>query len=191
MIMKLTTEHKTELKPILIRLAYFLIGAIIVFLYMRNCEGKTVVVAKTPVLTGTLKNDDSVKNTPEPFTQTNPKPIVMWDSIEVKVENTINMEIFNKYISSKDSISKLNVLLKAITINDFEKTIENDTIKLRMFGKSIGTVTELSADYEIKPISVPIKVPKQTRWGIGVFGGVSIEGKPTIGAGLSYDLIKL
>lgn len=32
--------------------------------------------------------------------------------------------------------------------------------------------------------------PKPKRWGVGVFGGVDILGKPTIGAGVTYDLFQ-
>lgn len=95
------------------------------------------------------------KPIPEPKIIYRDNPTVKED---LTVQNdTVNERLFienvilrQKFKSASDSL-KLAKYDKAIELNDFDKTLENDTIKIYVFGKSRGTVEDLGIDWKIKP----------------------------------------
>ena len=142
--MKLTTEQKTELKPIIIRFAYFVLGAILVFLYMRNCEGKTTVIGKTPVLSGTFKHDTVTK--------------IEYQQIKVKGDQIIKyVPTIREVVVNKNDTAYIAYGKDTIRTQSFTKRFENDTLRLEIFGTVTGRIDSLNAKWLIKPISVPIK----------------------------------
>ena len=167
----------TTLKPILIRLAYFLIGAILVFLLMRNCTGQTITV-KTPVLSGTFKHDTITK--------------IEYQRIVTKGDEVVKyIPTVREIVVNKTDTAYIAYANDTIRTQQFSKAFENDTIKLNIFGTVTGTIDSLNAKWLFKSIKVPVNVPKCSRWGIGVFGGVDYKGTPTGGVGLTYSIFKI
>ena len=82
------------------------------------------------------------------------------------------------YEKSKDSLTRLNLYLEAIKINDYEKVlVDNDTIQITGFAKTRGSLLEYKVDYDIKSFEhtydpeIVIRRPKLSL-GFGVEAGV-------------------
>lgn len=83
-----------------------------------------------------------------------------------------------KYEQAQDSLEKNKLYLEAIKIKKYEKTlVDNDTIQIKGFATTRGSLLDYTVDYRIKPISlsyVPEVVTKRPTLsaGFGVEGGI-------------------
>lgn len=83
-----------------------------------------------------------------------------FDTIDVDTpavkENSVNKKLLKKYQNAKDSLDKLNIFKKTITEKEYNETFENDTIKIKVYSKVIGTLKKQSVNYYIKPSTVKV-----------------------------------
>lgn len=89
----------------------------------------------------------------------------------------------NKYeqaLKDKDSVKQRNLYLEAIKINNYEKIlVNNDSIEIKGYARTRGSILDYSVDYRIKPYShtytpkLIIERPKLSV-GLGIETGVPI-----------------
>lgn len=172
------TEIDTEIKELKHKLFYFLYGAImtiIVVSFIQKCTpeaNRTTTTVTTKTVTGKFqsqkpinkpigqktsgqnlsKNDKSKgkQSTNDNFNQSQDSLIS-----ELLAENE---KLSRDYYLQSDSI-KRGLYEKAIRLNKFSQTFDDQYLKIDVYGVSRGTVESMKADYTIKPQKqeVPIK----------------------------------
>lgn len=185
-------------------ISFILAGVILLLLFTRNCGGDTVVY--TPEIKGTLHDkkpiehkpleevysvgQNKAKNTPRTASKSgkSPEKTIGHDIANIDSLISENKSLKERFAKASDSM-KIAMFNQSAQLNTFDKTLENDTIRIRMYGIVTGKINDIGADYTIKPIKV--KVSKPSRFGIGISAGVDIYGKPNINAGLTYNIIRL
>lgn len=185
-------------------ISIILSAALIIMWLTRDCIGeKTIVIpeVKGTLNTGTPINHKSIvpvinsaqkqaKNSH--FDRAHPENIGAkssdQDSAKIDSLITANTKLKDDFAKASDSI-KTAMHNKAIQLNEFSNTQEDEHLKITMSGIVQGEIKTISASYTIKPKEV--KVPKQSRIGIGIAAGVDIHGNPNLTAGLTYTLWKL
>jgi len=119
------------------------------------------------------------------------KVIEYRDSIKV-IEGEIKV-VEKEVIKYKDKVKYLKEVTEKIvydTVACKEIVAYKDSIIANQDTIIVKQDTVIYLDREIikwQDKIIEVK-PKPKRWGIGVFGGADILGKPTIGAGVTYDL---
>lgn len=109
-----------------------------------------------------------------------PKPITIVE------RDPLNEDLYDKYLKAKDSLERLQMYLDAISIKEYKEVYEDSTITITTYSKTRGDLLEQTNEYYIKPRVIPteINVEKVNQlYGI-IEGGISVDLKPTISAGL-------
>lgn len=179
-----------------------LLGALILLLSWQNFFQKTVEKEPAPI-TVTI---------PEYKGSTGERVIerVVTQPVYIPSTNStiqVDSEWKKKYEQSQDSLEKTKLYLEAIKIKKYEKTlVDNDTIKIKGFATTRGSLLDYTVDYTIKPTSfsyIPevIKERPKLSAGFGIEGGVPtlpntsfllkgeirLENKKGNGLSLGYD----
>lgn len=155
------------------KIFYWTIGLVIlalVLLFLFNdCKGETVVVEtkevkgkfeavkpiNNPILntpkSGELENPNTSNNSSSSTSAKNAQVQKLIDSLR---NRNIQLEIAFAKSKNKDSL-----YLKAIELNSFSQTFEDEFLKTDVSGISRGTVESLKLDYTIKSRKETVKVP--------------------------------
>ena len=117
----------------------------------------------------------------------------------------VDSEWKKKYEEAVDSLEKQQIFLESIKINEYEKTfVDNDTIQIKGFATTRGSLLDYSVDWTIKSRAISIDIEPEVRrprlqaeYGAGVYltpNQIYIplelglrEGKYGIGARVQYD----
>lgn len=89
-------------------------------------------------------------------------------------------EKYEQALKDKDSITQRNLYLEAIKINTYEQVlVDNDSIEIKGYARTRGSLLDYSVDYRIKPIDftyTPEIVTRRPRlsMGLDVEAGVPI-----------------
>lgn len=185
-------------------ISIILAAALIIMWLTRDCSGEKTIV--TPEVKGTLNTGTPINHTPLVVDNSKPNypgsktakngvisvinPTNTDVSSRAKIDSLVqvNTKLKDDFAKASDSI-KTAMHNKAIQLNEFSNTQEDEHIKITMSGIVQGEIKTISASYTIRPKEV--KVPKQSRIGIGIAAGVDIHGSPNLTAGLTYILWKL
>ena len=80
-------------------------------------------------------------------------------------KQSIDSTWYNKYVQLKDSVEKQKLFEKAITVNEYYETWEDNDLELEMWAKVRGELLSLDPKYKIKGFKLPdtldVKVPVQ------------------------------
>ena len=85
----------------------------------------------------------------------------------------IDSSLYKEYAELKDSIAKDSLFKKAITINDYKETVEDDTIKIDLSLKVRGELLNYQLGYKTKPrnilldTTITVPVPRSSNFYIG------------------------
>lgn len=125
-----------------------LIGSLIVILLWQNFFSK---VEKQPVpvtITVPEKNGTTGQKIIERVVT---QPIYITDTKETI---TVDSKWKEKYEKAKDSLEKSKLYLEAIKIKEYKKIlVDNDTIQIKGFATTRGSLLDYTVDYKIKPSS--------------------------------------
>lgn len=125
---------------------------------------------------------------------------------QIKVDS-VWKEKYEQALKDKDSITQRNLYLEAIKINTYDKVlIDNDSIEIKGYARTRGSLLDYSVDYRIKSSNftyTPKIVKQRPRFtmGLGVEagvpvlstssfvlkGGICFENKKGNGFSLGYD----
>ena len=170
--------------------------AIVLFLFLKGCDGNgETIIVKHPEVPGTTKaikpetteikwpekgqrnsvfnsnNNVKANKIDKPNGQQKDYWKAKSDSL---LKENLRMQVAFAKSKIKDSLYK-----KAIQINAFKHTWDNDTIKATVSGLARGTVEQLKLDYTIKATSQTVKVPQTV---FRLLGGIE--------TGMTKDLSK-
>lgn len=175
--MNLTNTERTQLTTIWSKfkttctIGFFVVLIIPMF---KQCQPKQTITTYTPTITGTLHDTIS---------------ITKYQQIKIKGdERKIYQTVVKEVIVNKTDTAYMSIA-DTIRTQKFSKIMENDTIKLTLFGQVTGTIDSLNAKYTIKPIKTTVTIPKRSRFGLGLSAGYSVTGVPYLGVGVNYQLI--
>lgn len=119
----------------------------------------------------------------------------------------VDSEWKKKYEEAFDSLEKQQIFLESIKINEYEKVlVDNDTIQIRGFATTRGSLLDYSVDWTIKPNTVPVDIEPEVRrprlqaeYGAGIYitpnqiyTPIELglrEGKYGIGVRAQYDAL--
>lgn len=75
---------------------------------------------------------------------------------------TVNQELVDKYLQTKEELDKLKLYTDAVKINSYETLFDNKDLKLTIKSKTEGKLLELKPEYTIKEqsLNIPVIVPK-------------------------------
>lgn len=125
--------------------------------YFLGKKSVDTVIDKVPV-TFTVKQDSIIK---------------VHDTIHYPVpipgRDVVDSTYYRKYISLKDSISKLVMYTDAVTIHEYTGTFSDSIQDISVFSKSRGDILEQTISYSLRPrsytvsdsIPVPVKYSKE------------------------------
>ncbi len=152
---------------------YIIIGLLLFSLFLqRSCNNninKTNTVITIPQKDGTF-----VKTKPHEIKyDTIIKDTIIYKDQKIIIDNT-DKNIIKNYLTAKDSIAKLNVILNAAKIRKYKDTFDNDDITLTIESETTGTLNWIKPSYIIKEktISAPI-INKKTVFAL--YGGIEIS----------------
>ena len=126
-----------------------------------------------------------------------PKAVVKYDTITIKgekqiveVENEVNKELLDKYLTLKDSISKLDFVKDAITERTYKETFKDSTQTIEVESNVIGTLTYQKVKYTIpeQTIKFKAKEPKYSLY-MGVNTSINTNTLEMPNYGLGVHLI--
>jgi len=171
------TQHEidTEISQLKSKLAYFFYGAAFVLLMMffvQKCTPEPTTV-KTEEVKGKF---EAVKPKNEPIINTEPLKNVPIrqklskndksknDNVQYNAQNDSlisellkeNELLSRAYYDQNDSIKK-GMFEKAIQLNKFSQTFDDQNVKIDVSGVARGTVESIKTDYTIKSKQIPIK----------------------------------
>lgn len=75
---------------------------------------------------------------------------------------TVNQDLVDKYLQTKEELDKLKLYTEAIKINNYETKFDNKDLELTIKSKTEGKLLEITPSYVIKQqnINVPVEIPK-------------------------------
>lgn len=147
-----------------------------------SCRGKKEIVVPEIKGSTTIVNPESkpITNVDSVFNSSNnsnsstgtknaqvQKEAEYWKA-EAKRLLAENQDMDNAFRNANDSLQQL-LYSKAIQINSFTHTWDNDTLKATVFGISRGTVERIKLDYTIKERK--IQIPKEKEVVLRLLGG--------------------
>ncbi|MBA4154143.1 hypothetical protein [Flavobacterium sp.] len=141
---------------------YIIIAILLAVIWLQNsCEPnppstKAIVI---PEKSGTF---EPVVPKQEVAKWNDPKPIIKWKEIKIEIENPINLKLFNDYLTAKDSMERMNIMLLAVTERTIDEPFEDSLIKINITGSVYGTVKNIKPTYTIKSIEVDAPEEKET-----------------------------
>lgn len=105
----------------------------------------------------------------------------------IELENPINKELEQKYLSALSENEKLKLYLKAIQKRTYNDTLENKHLKFSYTALTTGTLDSIKFDYIIKSDTIKIKQPI-----FRLLAGPSLEFnyltmKPSIGINVGFQ----
>lgn len=156
----------------LISLLLFIALCISVYFNFKPIETKPITI------TIPSKSDsvDIVKPIPLPKPQTNTEYIKINDTIEIPVENEVNLTYLRQLqelLIENDSLKLIMAYLKAIEVNRYHEVIDNKDIKIDTYATTTGTLDSLRIVYNIKEQKINFDIPEN-------------KSKILIGGGLLY-----
>lgn len=106
---------------------------------------------------------------------------------------TINKNLLEDYRALKDSLTKEEVYIEAITENEYSETYEDSLVKIDVYTKVRGKLLKQSPSYTVKPFAIKYRdttIIEKYEPTINIYGGVEAgipmtEGE-TIGKGTFY-----
>lgn len=157
------------------KIIYALIAIIVILLMINNCRGKRTVKVSTPEVKGTLH--DTIKVT---YTKIIPVEKIVVKNVPYEVVKEVKVNGETVFVHEIDTIRT----------QAFTKSLEDDKLKLTASGVVTGEINDIKFDYTIKPQTLEIPAERKKRFGIGVFAGYDIYGKPNAGVGITYNPIR-
>lgn len=160
-------------------------AAVVIFLFFMptdcSCNGKKDTVV--PEIKGTMP---AAKPESKPIVSTEPifvntgvknrtseKEVAYWKA-EAKRLLDENQDMDNAFRNANDSLQQL-LYSKAIQINSFTHTWDNDTLKATVFGISRGEVQSIKLDYTIKERKIQVPKEKEVVLRFMAGGGLGIN----------------
>ena len=160
------------------------VGLVILLFLQHSCQGDVIksdsnVIITKPKIGG--------------FDYYSPKPIkgigyvfITEKGDTIKIENSVNKELEQKYLNALSENEKLKLYLEAIQKRTYTDTLENKHLKFSYTALTTGTLDSIKFDYVIKPDTIKIKQPV-----FSLLGGLTLESnitnpKPTLKANLGF-----
>lgn len=158
-------------------LAFFL-------LWLRGCEPKQ-----------TTKHEREIKGDFKPVRNIVHRQLDTVYITNEKVSKSTDFEIYNEnealkqaYLTETDSLEREILYLKAIQLNEFYHTFDNDTINITVKGIVQGEVKSLRPFYTIKQKNSP-EVKFRLLGGGGIGNSIDFD-KPVFNAGIGFQNAK-
>ena len=156
-----------------VNIANILIGALIVILAWQNFSGNRQEQEPQPI-TVTLPESYGTTGT-QTVEKAVPYPVYIPSTNQ---QFNVDEKWKNRYEEARDSLEKQRLYYESIKINKYEETlVDNDTIEIKGYVTTRGSLLDYNVDYRIKPFDfsynpeIITKRPKVSV-GFGVEGGV-------------------
>lgn len=153
---------------------YIIIGLLTLSLFLqRSCTTSGKLPSKEKIIIP-AKDGTFVKTKPHEIKyDTIIKDTIIYKNKKIIIDNT-DKKIVEEYLKAKDSIAKLNVVLKASKIRKYNEKFDNDDLTLNIEAETTGTLNYIKPTYTIKEkvVSAPVII-KQSVFSMYLGGGLN------------------
>jgi hypothetical protein len=145
---------------------------------MRSCsaqpaKGVTTQKVIVPEKKGEFSKPTAILN------QKRRKDSVVYKNVTLITENPVNKELYEKYVTSKDSLEQVKLYLNAIEEREQTQVFDNKDINIEVYTKTRGELMDLKPKYTIKKREEKVEV-KQKESIFALHAGAVIETSATM-----------